>query len=173
MTNNRINSKQGFSLVELMVSVVIVGLLAALALSQFNVYQKKIWMSKVQSVYNQAAALGQDMLIGDMPAGVDSNDYMVCSYNARMLSGGVSLSTGGSGPSGSTISFCFGGTSKIHPIIRGLRPAGANLRVYLNITFGMNQVDHVDVYIYDSSTAQIMRCNDWTTGKKMACTSSF
>lgn len=161
------NSESGFTLVEIMVSAVIVGLLAALSMNAFNIYQDKVRLSKVKIVYNQTATLGQDMLIDGVPAGLDPNGYYACSYSAYFSSDTVYFSTGMS-PS-SAAGLCFSGSSKIEPILRGLKPKATNYSANTAITFNRNQVLYIDTYIYNYTTAVAIRCNNYSGGK-MSCT---
>ncbi|MGB0370687.1 MAG: type IV pilin protein [Opitutales bacterium] len=65
-------NKKGFTLVEIMIVVVIIGLLAAMAIPAFNKVRENSRLSAMENNLRQIAAAGQQYILEE---GLDSVDY--------------------------------------------------------------------------------------------------
>lgn len=85
MTRARVNSQKGFTLIELMIVIAIIGILAAIAIPQYNIYVGKSQVSEAYSLLDGAKNTYMPIM-GDAPgtAACGVTDAAVAGGNTQM-----------------------------------------------------------------------------------------
>jgi type IV pilus assembly protein PilA len=83
---NRSHSKKGFTLVEIMIVVVIIGLLAAMAIPAFQRVRQNSRRSSVENLVRQIAGAADQYMLEN---GVTQVDYTALTGNTNYLKGNV------------------------------------------------------------------------------------
>ena len=101
------NGEAGFSLVELIVVVVILGILAAVAIPIFNGIQTQARQSSLESIVGNAAAQTASDIAQGNEANIDTNLAALATQSADQLPGIDLENTGGT----NIDDYCISGTS--------------------------------------------------------------
>lgn len=86
------NNQKGFTLIELMIVVAIIGILAAIAIPQFSAYRERAFIASMNADLNS-------IKLGEEAYYVDNDTYLVIvagTANTNALPGGTVLSSGNS-----------------------------------------------------------------------------
>jgi type IV pilus assembly protein PilA len=108
---NKKRNQKGFTLVELLIVIAIIGILAAIAIPQFSTYRKKAYDSAALSDAKNAYTAAQ-AYFGDNPTGTPSlND--LANYGFKGASQGVNVTISGAGQDDLTITASHEAGTKI------------------------------------------------------------
>ncbi len=149
------NKQSGFSLVELMIVVGIIGVLATLALPRFKQFQSKAKMAEAMNVLQHVYTLEQSysldnntfIAFGAVGAGAAASGGNVCTYNAA-THGALGLVIEPCVPGGAVPRFSYSATSANASVFQALAQTGvgpANRICPGNpaFTIGLNQGNQV------------------------------
>jgi type IV pilus assembly protein PilA len=91
----KFNTKEGFTLIELMIVIAIIGILAAIAIPQFSAYRKRAYNSAAESDVRNIATAQEAYYVDNSSYANDINNITGSAYG-YYPSGKVSAAVGGS-----------------------------------------------------------------------------
>lgn len=118
------NTQKGFTLIELMIVIAIIGILAAIAIPQYQKYIARSQVTEAFSLVNGAKISIQENLQSNAcTVVVDTDDTVTGKYGTLVIDGAAPIAT--ATETGCTIKYTFGDNA-------------SNLLVTKKITFGLN-----------------------------------
>lgn len=116
------NSSKGFTLIELMIVVAIIGILASIAVPQYQKYIARSQVSEAYTLFNGAKALVQDNLqTGSCTTTQTSDNQITGKYGIMVISGTPATGVGSdTTATGCILTYTFNSASRgVSPLIAG------------------------------------------------------
>jgi len=92
---SRLNRKEGFTLIELMIVIAIIGILAAIAIPQFSAYRQRSYNSSAQSDIRNIATAQEAYYVDNSRYSNTTDGTALTPTYGYMPSGGVTISISG------------------------------------------------------------------------------
>ena len=105
MISKLANREQGFTLIELMIVIAIIGILAAIAIPQFSAYRKRSYNSAAQADLRNAATAQEAYYVDENSYYTGAVGGLTGSQYGLFLSNNVNLTVSGSASAYTLVSF--------------------------------------------------------------------